>query len=97
VLLLLYAQPLTKIAALQTTAISQADGETRIALGKDPLPVPEPLASQLNYHLRHRPNLRTAGAAAGTPWLFTSSRPGRHPDPQAIMMRLRGHLISHPT
>lgn len=90
VLLLLYAQPLTKIATLQSTAISQADGETRIALGKDPIPVPEPFASQLNYHVRHRPNLRTAGGTTGTPWLFTSSRPGRHIDPQAIMKRLRG-------
>lgn len=89
VLLLLYAQPLTKIATLQTTAITQSDGETRIALGKDPVPVPEPFASQLNYHLRNRPNLRTGGGAEGTPWLFTSSRPGRHIDPQAMMQRLR--------
>ncbi len=89
VLLLLYAQPLTKIAALQTTAISQAENETRIALGKDPVPVPEPFASQLNYHRHNRPNLRTAVGAVGTPWLFTSNRPGRHIDPQAIMMRLR--------
>ena len=89
VLLLLYAQPLTKIASLQSTAISQADGETRIALGKAPIPVPEPFASQLNYHRHNRPNLRTAGGAAGSPWLFPSSRPGRHLDPQAIMQRLR--------
>lgn len=89
VLVLLYAQPLTKIAALQCTAISQADGETLIALGKQPIPVPEPFASQLNYHLRHRPNLRTTGGAVGTPWLFPSSRPGRHLDPQTIMHRLR--------
>ena len=73
----------------QTTAIAQADGETRIALGKEPIPVPEPFASQLNYHLHNRPNLRTAGGAIGTPWLFPSSRPGRHIDPQAIMHRLR--------
>ena len=37
----------------------------------------------------HRPNLRAAGGAVGTPWLFTSNRPGRHIDPQAIMKRLR--------
>lgn len=49
VLLLLYAQPLTKIAALQSTAISQADGETHIALGKDPLTRSRPfrLSTQL--------------------------------------------------
>lgn len=89
ILLLLYAQPLTKIAALQSTAISQVDGETRIALGKAPTPVPEPFSSQLNYHRHNRPNLRTTGGATGTPWLFPSIRPGRHIDPQAIMQRLR--------
>lgn len=75
--------------ALQSTAICQADGETLIALGKQPIPVPEPFASQLNYHLRNRPNLRTTGGAVGTPWLFPSSRPGWHLDPQSIMHRLR--------
>ncbi|OIN80733.1 hypothetical protein [Mycobacterium malmoense] len=90
VLLLLYAQPLTKIAALRTTAIALADGETRIALGKEPIPVPEPFASQLNYHRHNRPNMRTAGGAIGTPWLFPSNRPGRHLEPQAVMHRLRG-------
>lgn len=88
-LLLLYAQPLTKIAALQATAVTDLDGETRIALGEEPIPVPEPFASQLNYHHRNRPNLRTAGGTTGTPWLFPSNRPGRHLDPQSIMMRLR--------
>jgi hypothetical protein len=89
ILLLLYAQPLTKIAALQATAVTRVDGETRIALGREPIPVPEPFASQLNYHLHHRPNLRTAGGAIGTPWLFPSCRPGQHLDPQTIMHRLR--------
>ncbi|MCV7192738.1 hypothetical protein H7I02_08005 [Mycolicibacterium brumae] len=51
--------------------------------------MPEPFASQLNYHLHHRPNLRTAGGAIGTAWLFPSSRPGQHLDPQSIMHRLR--------
>lgn len=89
ILLLLYAQPLTKIAGLQTTAIARIDGETRIALGKEPIPVPEPFASQLHYHLHNRPNQRTTGGAIGTPWLFPSTRPGRHIDPQSIMLRLR--------
>jgi hypothetical protein len=87
--LLLYAQPLTKIAALQASTVTQVDGETRVALGQEPIPAPEPFASQLNYHLRNRPNLRTAGGAIGTPWLFPSNGPGRHLDPLSIMMRLR--------
>jgi hypothetical protein len=90
ILLLLYAQPLTKIAALQTTAIARVAGETRIGLGAEPIPVPEPFASQLNYLLYNRPNQRTTGGAVGTPWLFPSYRPGRHIDPQSVMHRLRG-------
>ena len=35
ILLLLYAQPLTKIAALPTTAVISVDGDTRILLGKN--------------------------------------------------------------
>jgi len=54
-LLLLYAQPLTKIAALQTTAINRVAGEMRITLGEEPVPVPEPFAGMLEHHLRNRP------------------------------------------
>ena len=89
ILLLLYAQPLTKIAGLQTTAVIRVGAETRIALGKEPTPVPEPFASQLHHHLYNRPNQRTTGGAIATPWLFPSSRAGRHLDPQSIMHRLR--------
>ena len=89
VLLLLYAQPLTKIAALPIDAVSSTDGETRILLGQEPIPVPQPFAGLLNTHIRNRPNLSTTGGLAATPWLFPSSRPGRHLGPQFIMKRLR--------
>jgi hypothetical protein len=42
----------------------------------------------LKHHLHNRPNLRTAGGG-GNPWLFPSSHPGKHIDPQSIMHRLR--------
>ena len=41
ILLLLYAQPLTKIAALPTTAVVSVDGDTRIMLGQEPIPLPQ--------------------------------------------------------
>ena len=66
VLLLLYAQPLTKIAALPIDAVSSTDGETRNLLGQQPIPVPQPFAGLLNTHLRNRPNLRTTGGLAAT-------------------------------
>jgi hypothetical protein len=45
-LLLLYAQPLVRIAALTTTAIVRTPHEMRISLGAEPVPVPEPLSSR---------------------------------------------------
>ena len=41
-LLLLYAQSLVRIAALKTTAIVVTPHETRISLGTEPVPVPDP-------------------------------------------------------
>jgi hypothetical protein len=63
--------------------------ETRISLGTEPVPVPEPFAGMLTHHLHNRPNLRTAGGMIATPRLFPGHRPGKHLDAQTIMMRLR--------
>lgn len=63
--------------------------ELRISLGKEPAPVPEPFAGMLRHHLNNRPNLRTAGGAVATPWLFPGYHAGKHLDPQSIMFRLR--------
>ena len=87
-LLLLYAQPLVKVAALPTTAIVVTAGEIRISLGAEPVPVPEPFASMLKDHLHNRPNLRTAGGIAANPWLFPSRHPGKHMHTRSIVNRL---------
>jgi hypothetical protein len=88
ILLLVYAQPLTRIAALQTTAVFAVDGDTRILLGQEPIPLPRLFADMLHRHLANRPNLRTAGGVAVSPWLFPGA-PGRHLAAQTIMKRLR--------
>jgi hypothetical protein len=69
-LLLLYAQPLIRIVALPTTGIVVIPDETRVSLGAEPVPVPEPFASMIKHHLHNRPNLRTAGGMVANPWLF---------------------------
>ncbi|SKV34101.1 site-specific recombinase XerD [Mycobacteroides abscessus subsp. massiliense] len=88
-LLLLYGQLPTRIAALTMESIVLTPEELRISLGTEPAPVPEPFASLIREHLANRPNLRTAGGTAETPWLFPSNRAGSHIDPQTIMQRLR--------
>jgi len=89
ILLLLYAQPLVRIAALRTEAIGvNDDGGIVISFGKHPVGIPEPLAELLRQHLRNRPNLRT-GAGTESPWLFPSTRAGQHLHPNAFVARLR--------
>jgi hypothetical protein len=89
-LLLLYAQPLVRIAALPTGAVVLTPHETRITLGAEPAPVPDPFAGMLKHHLMNRPNLRSGGGGSVVnPWMFPGFHPGKHLDPQAIMQALQ--------
>lgn len=88
-LLLLYAQPVVKIAAMKSTDVILTPDGPRLSLGEEhPAPVPEPFASLLAKHLASRPNMRT-GSSAGSEWLFPGYRPGRHIHPNTLMERLR--------
>jgi hypothetical protein len=67
-LLLLYAQPLTRIHHLTTSDIlDDGDGQMRIRFGDPPAPVPDPLAGLLRQ-LPRDPR---------SPWLFPGLLPGR--------------------
>jgi hypothetical protein len=93
-LLLLYAQPLVRIAALKTTAVDLADDEVRLSLGADPVPVPNPFAAMLTDHVHNRTNLRTGTGMIANPWLFPGRNAGKHLDPQTIQVRLHSRGIS---
>ena len=86
--LFLFAQPLTRIAALPTSAIAITDTDVRISLGREPIPVPQPFADMLVNHTGSRPNLRAAGGVGASRWLFPSVHAGRHLYPQVIRERL---------
>lgn len=90
ILLLLYAQPLVRVAKLRTDAIetNESTGNMRITFGAHPVPIPEPFADLLREHLKSRPNLRT-GSDAQSPWLFPGIRAGQPLHPNGIMDRLR--------
>ena len=88
-LLLLYAQPVVKIAAMKSTDVVLTPDGPRLSLAEgDPAPVPEPFASLLTEHLASRPNMRT-GSSSGSEWLFPGYRPGQHIHPNTLMERLR--------
>lgn len=88
VLMLLYAQPLTRILRLTLDDILHDDGEVTIRLGEPPAPVPEPFASLLLRHAGQRLNLTTA-TNADARWLFPGRRGGQPMTPDAIERRLR--------
>lgn len=87
--LLLYAQPVVKIAAMKSTDVILTPDGLRLSLGEGhPAPVPEPFASLLTEHVASRPNMRT-GSSSGSEWLFPGYRPGQHIHPNTLMERLR--------
>jgi len=84
-LLLLYAQPVVRIAAMESTDVILTPDGLRLSLGEgDTAPVPEPFASLLTEHVASRPNMRT-----GSLWLFPGYRAGQHIHPNTLMERLR--------
>lgn len=87
-LLLLYAQPLTRIRVLCLTDITQEpEGGVYIRLGEPPSPVPEPFAGLLLELAANRKNL-TIAANTDTTLLF----PGQRPAQPIHYIRLVRHL-----
>ena len=75
IVMLLYAQPLTRILSLTLDDVVTRTGRSTIRLGDPPAPVPEPFASLLLRHMGQRLNLATA-TNADARWLFPGRRGG---------------------
>jgi hypothetical protein len=75
-LVLLYAQPLTRIVQLRVDDIPREEDGVSIRLGAPPSPVPEPFASLLLRLLRERPDMSMATNGA-SPWLLPGRLAGR--------------------
>lgn len=91
-LMLLYAQPLTRILRLTIDDVLHQDNEVSIRLGDPPTPIPPPFAGLLRTHIDHRLNLTTA-TNPDARWLFPGRRGGQPMTPEAIERRLRQHGI----
>jgi hypothetical protein len=76
-LMLLFAQPATRIVRLTIDDITRAaDGQVFIRFGEPPTPVPEPFATLLLQATAERDNLQTA-TNPGARWLFPGRRAGQ--------------------
>ena len=102
-LILLYAQPLTRIVRLTIDDITidddDADDDTRleqsrpaarmaIQLGDPPAPIPAPFDQIVHDYLAARPNLSTA-TNPDSRWLFPGRRAGQPLHPTSIRLRLQ--------
>jgi hypothetical protein len=87
-LILLYAQSLTRITRLTIDDITIADGQMLIRLGNPSAPVPAPFDQIIRNYLATRPNLTTA-TNRGSRWLFPGRRAGQPMHPTTIRSRLQ--------
>jgi hypothetical protein len=94
-LMMLYAQPLTRILRLTVDDILVADGQVSVRLGEPPSPVPQPFDGLLPSHLEHRLNLTTA-TNQNARWLFPGRRAGQPMSSATLEVRLRQTGIPGP-
>ncbi|MGH3257284.1 MAG: hypothetical protein ACRDOU_18130 [Streptosporangiaceae bacterium] len=76
-LVLLYAQPVARVARLTTGHVITAGTTVRIRLGLAPITLPDPLADLIRQLLDGKRGHATTGAGNPSPWLFPGGRPGR--------------------
>jgi hypothetical protein len=86
-LILLYAQPATKIVTLTTNDIHIDGDDTYIRLGPEPLLLISPLDELLGALPVDKP-FGTATILADQRWLFTGKNAGAHLHPSSLMRRM---------
>lgn len=78
-LVLLYGQPVTRIATLGTDDVDLRGTKVLLRLGEEPVELPDPLAGLV----------RTLRERATGPWLLPGAKPGTHIGSERIRRRLR--------
>lgn len=86
-LVLLYAQPLSKIVSLTTDDLTERGDGTYLRLGPEPLLLPPPLDALLTSLPFAKP-FGAASTLADERWLFPGKWAGHHQPPTSLMGRL---------
>lgn len=82
-ILLLYAQPFSRIVRLTLGDVIGDDGQVLLRLGDPPAPVPGPVADLLLKWIGSRDNMNTA-TNRNSPWLFPGRRAGQPANPNTL-------------
>lgn len=88
-LLLVFAQPLTRLARLTVDDVDDHARPVRLRLGSDPLELPEPLGALVAELKQRRPGLATTAADDRHRWLFPGLRLDAPLHPEHLRRRLR--------
>jgi site-specific recombinase XerD len=86
-IVVLFAQPVTRVCALRTEHVREEAGRMLLELGPEPVEVPPPAASVIATYASDRWHMRTANKTSD--WLFPGVRPGEHVIPMQMRHRLR--------
>jgi len=88
-LVLLYTQPVSRIATFSQDDVSERDNETYLSFAHEPVLMPEPLGRLV----RELPTRRQTGPSGMAParrrWLFPGRNAGAHQHPEYIRARLK--------
>jgi hypothetical protein len=88
-LLLIFAQPITRLARLTVDEVDEHACPVRLRLGPEPLELPEPLGTLVAELKQQRPGLATTGAGDRGRWLFPGLRLDAPLHPEQMRRRLR--------
>ena len=86
-LILLYAQPVSRLVRLTTADVTGEDSQVWLRLGHPPTPVPGPLDTMLRELAASRANMNTA-ANPDCDWLFPGGRAGQPLTAGALLQQL---------
>lgn len=87
-LLLLYGQPLVRIARMRLQQLTATETAITIAFTDDTLTIPPPFDRVIRDHLPALPN-QTTSVHRDNQWLFPGRRPGQHLHQSTLMNKLR--------
>ena len=88
VLVVIYAQPVHRVALLRREQRIERDGTLYLELGTEPLEIPEPLAGLLRLLPHSRRDRDEVARRFASPWLFPGRIAGRPMHPEYLQHRL---------
>jgi len=88
-LLLLFAQPTSRIIQLTTHQVTDRDTTVTLQLGSEPVILPPPLDDFIRQLVRRRQGRAVTAPLDEAPWLFPGAYPGQPLTPYSLAARLR--------